>query len=87
MAKFHATHEIHANKFTRSLSDVVVQSTEPDYYEGGTIEQQGRQITQIAETLGRLIELLVEKDVIGIAEFEEIVDVPYQFTIREGEAP
>jgi hypothetical protein len=26
MAKFHATHEIHANKFTRSLSDVVVQS-------------------------------------------------------------
>jgi hypothetical protein len=35
----------------------------------------------------RLIELLVEKDVISINEFEEIVDVPYQFTIHEGEAP
>lgn len=83
--KYHATHQIGANTFTRSLSDVVVQSTEPDYYEGGTIEQQGQQITQVAEALGRLVELLVNKDVISIKEFEEIIDIPYQFTIHEGE--
>lgn len=62
-----------AHTFPRSISDLVSQSCAGDPYEGGRLEQLERQVENLCDFTGRLIDRLVARELIDQTDLDEII--------------